>query len=66
MVGKKQAARRGEIWNKFRTDHGDQRGANRGFFAVAVGQVPVIWGAVACQAVAFALVAVGVREPRRR
>jgi MFS family permease len=37
-----------------------------GVLAVAVGQVPVIWAAVACQAVAFALVCVGVREPRRR
>lgn len=37
-----------------------------GVLAVAVGQVPVIWGAVGCQAVAFLLVAVGVEEPRRR
>jgi MFS family permease len=36
-----------------------------GVLAVAVGQVPVIWTAVACQAVAFALVYAGVKEPRR-
>jgi MFS family permease len=37
-----------------------------GVLAVAVGQVPVIWAAVACQAVAFTLVCVGVKEPRGR
>lgn len=37
-----------------------------GVLAVAVGQVPVICAAVACQAVAFTLVCIGVKEPRRR
>jgi len=37
-----------------------------GLLAVVLGQAPVIWIAVACQAVAFALVCVGVAEPRRR
>jgi len=37
-----------------------------GALAMAIGQAPVIWIAVACQAVAFVLVAVGVEDPRRR
>ena len=37
-----------------------------GLIAQAVGQLPVLWIAVGCQALAFALVAGGVREPRRR
>ena len=37
-----------------------------GALAVAVGQAPVIWTAVAFQAVAFALICVGVKDPRRR
>jgi predicted MFS family arabinose efflux permease len=37
-----------------------------GLLAMALGQAPVIWIAVACQAVAFGLIWVGVKEPRRR
>jgi MFS family permease len=37
-----------------------------GLLAVAVGQVPVIWAAVGCQAVAFTLVCASVTDPRRR
>ena len=37
-----------------------------GLIAQGLGQLPVLWIAVGCQALAFALVAGGVREPRRR
>jgi predicted MFS family arabinose efflux permease len=36
-----------------------------GLLAVALGQAMVIWIAVACQAVAFTLIWVGVTDPRR-